>query len=133
MKVHMTTQQAVAMLLYARAFADLTFECDTFLALWSSEEEGLRGSNAFANNQCDYCLPHDKELEFYINMDMMGMSWPAKKNGVGDPFPYHAWSGPDLNPDVQDRCNYNGFGPCPSQRNESTNGPENRWNIWRWV
>ena len=33
---------------------------------------------------------------------MMGMSWPAKKNGVGDPFPYHAWSGPDLNPDVQD-------------------------------
>ena len=51
---------------------------------------------------CDYCLPHDKELEFYINMDMMGMSWPAKKMGVGDPFPYHAWSGPDLNPDVQD-------------------------------
>ena len=78
------------------------FDCDTFLALWSSEEEGLRGSNAFANNQCEYCLPHDKELEFYINMDMMGMSWPAHKNGVGDPFPYHAWSGPDSDPDVQD-------------------------------
>ena len=49
------TAGTVAMMLYARAFADLTFECDTFLALWSSEEEGLRGSNAFANNNCDYC------------------------------------------------------------------------------
>ena len=96
------TAGTVAMMLYARAFADLTFECDTFLALWSSEEEGLRGSNAFANNNCDYCLPQDKELEFYINMDMMGMSWPARKNGVGDPFPYHAWSGPDADPEVQD-------------------------------
>jgi len=96
------TAGTVAMMLYARAFVDLNFECDTFLALWSSEEEGLRGSNAFANNQCDYCLPHDKELKFYINMDMMGMSWPAHKNGNGDPFPYHAWSGPDLDPDVQD-------------------------------
>ena len=96
------TAGTVAMMLYARAFVDLNFECDTFLALWSSEEEGLRGSNAFANNQCDYCLPHDKELKFYINMDMMGMSWPAHKNGNGDPFPYHAWSGPDLDPAVQD-------------------------------
>ena len=48
------TAGTVAMMLYARAFADLTFECDTFLALWSSEEEGLRGSNAFANNECEY-------------------------------------------------------------------------------
>ena len=96
------TAGTVAMMLYARAFADLTFECDTFLALWSSEEEGLRGSNAFANNECEYCLPQDKELKFYINMDMMGMSWPAKKNGDGDPFPYHAWSGPDSDPEVQD-------------------------------
>ena len=95
------TAGTVAMMLYARAFADLTFECDTFLALWSSEEEGLRGSNAFANNNCDYCLPQDKELEFYINMDMMGMSWPAVKSN-GDPFPYHAWSGPDADPEVQD-------------------------------
>ena len=35
------TAGTVAMLLYARAFADLTFDCDTFLALWSSEEEGF--------------------------------------------------------------------------------------------
>jgi len=95
------TAGTVSMMLFARAFADLTFECDTFLALWSSEEEGLRGSSAFANNECDYCLPQDKELEFYINMDMMGMSWPAKKSN-GDPFPYHAWSGPDADPEVQD-------------------------------
>ncbi len=95
------TAGTVTMMLYAKAFVDLTFECDTFLALWSSEEEGLRGSNAFANNQCDYCLPADKELEFYINMDMMGMSWPAHKAN-GDPFPYHAWSGPDSDPNVQD-------------------------------
>lgn len=95
------TAGTVSMMLYAKAFVDLTFECDTFLALWSSEEEGLRGSNAFANNQCDYCLPADKELKFYINMDMMGMSWPAHKEN-GDPFPYHAWSGPDADPDVQD-------------------------------
>ncbi len=95
------TAGTVSMMLFARAFADLTFECDTFLALWSSEEEGLRGSNAFAINDCEYCLPQDKELEFYINMDMMGMSWPAKKS-TGEPFPYHAWSGPDADPEVQD-------------------------------
>lgn len=95
------TAGTVSMLLYASAFKDLQFECDTFLALWSSEEEGLRGSNAFANNNCDYCLPQDKELEFYINMDMMGISWPAHKP-TGEPYPYHAWSGPDNNPEVQD-------------------------------
>ncbi len=95
------TAGTVSVMLFARAFVDLTFECDTFLALWSSEEEGLRGSSAFANNDCDYCLPKDKELEFYINMDMMGMSWPAHKSN-GDPFPYHAWSGPDSDPETQD-------------------------------
>jgi len=95
------TAGTVAIMLYARAFLDMTFECDTFLALWSSEEEGLRGSNAFANNDCDVCLPQDKELRFYINMDMMGISWPAHKAN-GDPFPYHAWSGPDLDPNTQD-------------------------------
>ncbi|MEZ7994201.1 MAG: M28 family peptidase [Candidatus Poseidoniaceae archaeon] len=95
------TAGTVSMMLFAKAMVDLEFECDTFLALWSSEEEGLRGSSAFANNDCDYCLPKDKELEFYINMDMMGMSWPAHKSS-GDPFPYHAWSGPDADPEVQD-------------------------------
>ena len=95
------TAGSVAVMLYARAFTEMEFECDTFLALWSSEEEGLRGSNAFANNDCDVCLPQDKELRFYINMDMMGVSWPAHKS-TGDPFPYHAWSGPDLDPAVQD-------------------------------
>ena len=95
------TAGTVSMLLFAKAMVDLEFECDTFFALWSSEEEGLRGSNAFANNDCDYCLPQDKELRFYINMDMMGISWPAHKSN-GDPFPYHAWSGPDIDPEVQD-------------------------------
>ena len=95
------TAGTVSMMLFAKAMVDLEFECDTFLALWSSEEEGLRGSNAFANNDCDYCLPQDKELRFYINMDMMGMSWPAMKSS-GDPFPYHAWSGPDSDPETQD-------------------------------
>ena len=95
------TAGTVSMMLFAKAMVVLEFECDTFLALWSSEEEGLRGSSAFANNDCDYCLPKDKELEFYINMDMMGMSWPAHKSS-GDPFPYHAWSGPDADPEVQD-------------------------------
>ena len=68
------TGGTVSMMLFAKAFVDIEVECDTFLALWSSEEEGLRGSNAFANNECDYCLPTDKELRFYINMDMMGIS-----------------------------------------------------------
>ena len=95
------TAGTVAMMLFAKAFVDVEFECDTFLALWSSEEEGLRGSNAFANNDCDYCLPQDKELRFYINMDMMGISWPAMKES-GEPFPYHAWSGPDTDPEVDD-------------------------------
>ncbi len=95
------TAGTVSMMLFARAFVDMTFECDTFLALWSSEEEGLRGSNAFANNDCDACLPQDKELRFYINMDMMGISWPAYKP-TGEPYPYHAWSGPDDDPNQQD-------------------------------
>ena len=34
-------------------------------------------------------------------MDMMGISYPAKKSD-GDYFPYHAWSGPDVDPQVQD-------------------------------
>lgn len=93
------TAGTVSMMLFARVLVDLEVECDTFLGLWSSEEEGLRGSNAFANNDCSYCLPQDAELRFYINMDMMGISWPAHKSN-GDPFPYHAWSGPDDDPDV---------------------------------
>ncbi len=95
------TAGTVAIMLYAKAFLEIEVRCDTFLALWSSEEEGLRGSNAFANNDCDYCLPKDKELRFYINMDMMGISYPAK-NSDGVYFPYHAWSGPDIDPEVQD-------------------------------
>jgi len=95
------TAGTVAIMLFAQVFTEMEFECDTFLALWSSEEEGLRGSNAFANNDCEYCLPQDKELRFYINMDMMGISWPALKPS-GEPYPYHAWSGPDLDPAVQD-------------------------------
>ena len=95
------TAGTVAVMLYAKAFTEIEVRCDTFLALWSSEEEGLRGSNAFANNDCDVCLPQDKELRFYINMDMMGISYPAKKSN-GDYFPYHAWSGPDIDPNVQD-------------------------------
>ena len=96
-----STGGTVSMMLFAKAFVEIEVECDTFLALWSSEEEGLRGSNAFANNECDYCLPTDKELRFYINMDMMGISYPAVKP-TGEPYPYHAWSGPDFDPDVQD-------------------------------
>ncbi|MED6319119.1 MAG: M28 family peptidase, partial [Candidatus Thermoplasmatota archaeon] len=95
------TAGTVAIMMYAQVLVDLEVECDTFLALWSSEEEGLHGSNAFANNDCEACLPQDKELRFYINMDMMGISWPAVKEN-GDPFPYHAWSGPDVDPEVQD-------------------------------
>jgi len=95
------TAGTVSMMLFAKALIDIEVQCDTFLALWSSEEEGLRGSNAFANNDCDYCLPQDKELRFYINMDMMGISWPAMKS-TGEPFPYHAWSGPDFDPAEQD-------------------------------
>ena len=95
------TAGTVAIMMYAQVLVDLEVECDTVLALWSSEEEGLRGSNAFANNDCEACLPQDKELRFYINMDMMGISWPAVKEN-GDPFPYHAWSGPDVDPEVQD-------------------------------
>jgi hypothetical protein len=34
-------------------------------------------------------------------MDMMGVSYPAKKPN-GDPYPYHAWSGPDVDPNEQD-------------------------------
>ena len=29
----------------------------------------------------------------------MGISWPAKKS-TGEPFPYHAWSGPDNDPNI---------------------------------
>lgn len=93
------TAGTVSMMLFARELVNMEVECDTFLGLWSSEEEGLRGSSAFATNDCDYCLPQDKELRFYINMDMMGVSWPAIKPS-GEPYPYHAWSGPDEDPEV---------------------------------
>ena len=93
------TAGPLSMMLFARELVNMEVECDTFLGLWSSEEEGLRGSSAFATNDCDYCLPHDKELRFYINMDMMGVSWPALKPS-GEPYPYHAWSGPDEDPEV---------------------------------
>ena len=87
-------------MMYAQVLVDLQVECDTFLALWSSKRRTAR-LKAFANNDCEACLPQDKELRFYINMDMMGISWPAVKEN-GDPFPYHAWSGPDIDPEVQD-------------------------------
>ena len=36
------TGGTVSMMLFAKAFVEIEVECDTFLALWSSEEEGLR-------------------------------------------------------------------------------------------
>ena len=38
------TAGTVAVMLYAKALLEIEVRCDTFLALWSSEEEGLRGS-----------------------------------------------------------------------------------------
>ena len=35
------TGGTVSMMLFAKAFVDIEVECDTFLALWSSEEEGF--------------------------------------------------------------------------------------------
>ena len=60
------------------------------------KEEGLRGSNVL-NNDCEACLPQDKELRFYINMDMMGISWPAVMEN-GDPFPTMPGLDPTLTP-----------------------------------
>ena len=82
----MTTQHLL--LLYAKALLEIEVE------FVSSEEEGLRGSNAFANNGCELCFKI--RTSFLHNM----ASWPPKNHQ--DPFPYHAWSGPDFDPDVQD-------------------------------
>ena len=71
------TAGAVAVMLYAKALLEI--EVPSILSLHCGlVKKRPASSNAFANNDCDYCLP-DKELRFYINMDMMGISYPARK------------------------------------------------------
>ena len=73
------TAGTVAMMLYAKAFRrPVEFECDTFLALVVVRRgrifaAPMRSQTTIATT----ALPQDKELRFYINMDMMGVSWPA--------------------------------------------------------
>ena len=58
-KVPTITRRTVAIMMYAQVLVDLQVECDTFLALWSSEEEGLRALPA-ANNDCEHVCPRQR-------------------------------------------------------------------------
>ena len=66
------TAGTVVMMLYAQALVDIEVECDTFLGLWSSEEEGLWGSRSFAND-----LPDGVTVSNYLNLDMAGVNYPG--------------------------------------------------------
>ena len=95
------TAGTVAVMLYAKALLEIEVRCDTFLALWSSEEEFCEVLTPLLTMTAIIVYQKTRNLRFYINMDMMGISYPAKKAN-GDYFPYHAWSYPDFDPEVQD-------------------------------
>ena len=58
------TAGTVAVMLHAKALLDVEVRCDTFLALWSSEEAGLRGSNAFATTTATIAYLKTRSYDF---------------------------------------------------------------------
>jgi len=59
--------------------------------LWSSEEEGLWGSQSFTND-----VPDGITVTNYVNLDMMGINWP------GD-WVLSCYIGPEVDPDSIDQ------------------------------
>ncbi|MGB0700619.1 MAG: M28 family metallopeptidase [Candidatus Poseidoniaceae archaeon] len=75
----------------AGALADFDARRTMVFCLWSSEEEGLWGSSAFAND-----LPPGVTVSNYLNLDMAGVNYP------GD-YALSVYLGPDGTGDVIDQ------------------------------
>jgi len=75
----------------AKVLADFDARRTMVFCLWSSEEEGLWGSSAFAND-----LPAGVTVSNYLNLDMAGINYP------GD-YALSVYLGPDGTGDVIDQ------------------------------
>ena len=75
----------------AGALADFDARRTMVFCLWSSEEEGLWGSSAFAND-----LPPGVTVSNYLNLDMAGVNYPGN-------YALSVYLGPDGTGDVIDQ------------------------------
>ena len=85
------TAGSAMVLTTAGALASFDARRTMVFCLWSSEEEGLWGSSAFAND-----LPSGVTVSNYLNLDMAGVNYP------GD-FALSVYLGPDGSGDVIDQ------------------------------
>lgn len=77
------------------------------LALWSGEEEGTWGSEAWVNDPDE--VPADVDIQLYSNLDMPGLNWPGVNAGgrlagypADTPYFFRSYVGPDDNEDETD-------------------------------
>ncbi|UCG69768.1 MAG: M28 family peptidase [Thermoplasmata archaeon] len=61
----------VAVLEIAKAVSHMKTDRTIVFCLWSGEEQGLWGSDYFANN-----VPENVTIKTYLNYDMVGLNWP---------------------------------------------------------
>ena len=103
----------------ARAASELTTRRTMVFCLWSSEEEGLWGSDSWTQN-----IPSDVTVTNYVNLDMAGINWPG-------PYALSAYIGPEVDPDAIDQlemyrlAEWVGAGPMDLQT-QIANG----WAAW---
>jgi hypothetical protein len=62
---------AVAVLEIAKAVSHMSTDRTIVFCLWSGEEQGLWGSQHFAEN-----IPENVTVKTYLNYDMVGLNWP---------------------------------------------------------
>jgi Zn-dependent M28 family amino/carboxypeptidase len=93
-----------AVLELADGFADLTTSRTVVFCLWDGEEEGLWGSNFFAQD-----IPPSVDVKAYLNFDMVGLNWPL-------PYELLVLVGPDEDPEMDD---------CPDLLNIARNATFN--------
>jgi hypothetical protein len=65
------TAGTVAVLEIAKAISKMPTDRTVVFCLWSGEEQGLWGSENFANN-----IPENVTVKTYLNYDMVGLNWP---------------------------------------------------------
>ena len=82
------TAGAIATLVVAQAFANLTTEHSIIFGEWGGEEDGLMGSEAWLSSH-PQLVPF---IDGYVNFDVTSLAWPAPKV---DPAPIVVASGPD--------------------------------------
>ncbi len=65
------TAGTVAVLEIGKAVSKMKTDRTIVFCLWSGEEQGLWGSQFFANN-----IPENVTVKAYLNYDMVGLNWP---------------------------------------------------------